>query len=104
MGDDPVSKERPGFRLGAIADGKNLKRQKLAHRHLEKTLFRERTNFAVLHNVSLPQPSLIKRFARGVNDMTQSILFGQHEHGVQQTLHSATGLDQSGAEGNREGR
>jgi hypothetical protein len=55
------------------------------------------TDLTVLHHISLPQPSLVERFARGMDDMTQSILFGQHEHGIKQTFHRAGGLDQSGA-------
>jgi len=40
------------------------------------------TDLAVLHHIDLPQPSLVERFASGMDDMTQSILFGQHEHSV----------------------
>jgi len=57
----------------------------------------ERTDLAVLHHVSLPQPGLVEWFARSVDYMTQPILFGQYEHSIKQTFHRAGGLYQSGA-------
>ena len=68
-----------------------------------KRYFRKGTNLAVLHHISLPQPSLVERFARGMDDMAQSILFGQYEHSVKQTFHRAGGLDQSGSKAKAKG-
>lgn len=48
----------------------------------------------MLHDVELSQPRLIKGIAGGMNDMTQSILLCQDEHGVQQTFHRIGRLDQ----------
>jgi hypothetical protein len=44
-------------------------------------------HLAVLHNVKLPKPRLIKRITRSVDDMTKSILLGDDQHRVQKTLH-----------------
>jgi hypothetical protein len=68
---------------------------------LKEVDFGEDTDLAVLHYISLPQPSLVEWFARGMDDMTQSILFGQYEHRVKQTFHSAGGMYQSGTNVNR---
>lgn len=45
------------------------------------------TNLAVLHDVELTQPCLIKRVAGSVDDMTQPILLRQHQHRVQKAFH-----------------
>jgi hypothetical protein len=44
-------------------------------------------NFAMLHDVELPKPCLVKRVASSMYDVTKSILFCQHEHRVEETLH-----------------
>jgi hypothetical protein len=52
-----------------------------------------KADLAMLHDVKLPQPRLIKRIAGGMNDVTQPILLRQDEHGVQQTFHGIARLD-----------
>lgn len=47
----------------------------------------------MLHYVELAQPGLVKRIARRVYHMAQSVLFRQHEHRVQEALHRFGGLD-----------
>lgn len=42
---------------------------------------------AMLHDVELPQPGLIKGVTGGVNNMAQAILLCQDEHRVEETLH-----------------
>ena len=78
--DDPISEERPHFRLGTVADGENLERHpRLVQGHAGRYFG---TDLAVLHHVSFPQPSLVEWFTRGMDDMTQPVLFRQHEHSV----------------------
>ena len=36
------------------------------------------TDLAVLHDVQLPQPCLVKRIARRVNDMAEPVLLREH--------------------------
>ena len=80
MRDDPISEERPHFRLGTVADGQNLERRpRLVQGYAGRYIG---TDLAVLHHVSLPQPSLVEWFTRGMDDMAQPVLFRQHEHGV----------------------
>ena len=74
------------------------------HEGMQGGLFRRGTDLAVLHYISLPQPSLVEWFARGMDDMAQSVLFGQYEHRVKQTFHSAGGLNQSGTKVSQKGR
>jgi len=97
--DNPIPEERPHLRLGTVTNGENLER---GLELIRGKRFRRGTDLAVLHHISLPQPSLVERFTRGMDDMTQAILFGQHEHGVKQTFHRAGRLDQSGAKGGPE--
>ena len=52
------------------------------------------TYLAVLHDVELSQPRLIERIASGVYDMTQSVLFRDNKHSVEQALHRVRRADQ----------
>ena len=51
---------------------------------------------AVLHDVQLTQPRLIKRVACRVYYVTQSVLLGENQHGVEETLHGIDGAYQCG--------
>lgn len=53
------------------------------------------TNLAVLHDVELTQPCLIKRVASSVDDVTQPILLRQHQHRVQKAFHRLCRLNES---------
>lgn len=48
----------------------------------------------MLDNVQLSQPGVVKRITGGMNDVTQPVLFGKREHGVQEALHSFHRLDE----------
>lgn len=52
------------------------------HKGTREVCLRKGTDLAVLHNISLSQPGLVERFTRGMDDMTQPILFGQYKHSV----------------------
>lgn len=80
--DDPISEESPHLRLGTVADGQNLERRPESVQGSAGECFRRGTDLAVLHHICLPQPSLVEWFTCGMDDMTQPVLFGQHEHGV----------------------
>ncbi len=43
--------------------------------------------FAMLHDVQLSKPCLIKGVTSRVYNMTKSVLFRQHEHRIEETLH-----------------
>jgi hypothetical protein len=51
------------------------------------------TNLAVLHDVELPEPSLVEWITGGVYDMAQSILFRENKHRVKDALHRLCTLD-----------
>ena len=55
------------------------------------------TNLAVLHDIQLSEPCLIKRVASCVNNVTEAILFCQNKHRVQKGFHRLDRLDESGA-------
>ena len=54
-------------------------------------------HLAMLHDIQLSKPCLIKRVASCVNDVTESILLCQNEHRVQESFHRLDGLDKTGA-------
>jgi len=56
------------------------------------------THLAVLHDVQLSEPCLIKWVASRMNDVAESILLCQNEHRVQESFHCFNGLDKTGTE------
>jgi hypothetical protein len=44
-------------------------------------------NLAMLHDVELAQPCLIKRVAGSVDDVAQPILLRQYQHRIQKAFH-----------------
>lgn len=44
-------------------------------------------NFAMLHDVELPEPNLIEWIACGVDNVTEVILFSKYKHGFQEAFH-----------------
>jgi hypothetical protein len=54
-------------------------------------------HLAVLHDIQLSEPSLIKWVASCVNDVAELILLCQNEHRVQESFHRLNGLDKTGA-------
>ena len=56
---------------------------------------KKRTHLAMLHDVELPQPGLIERIARGMYNMTKSVLFCKDQHRVKQAFHRLSGLNES---------
>jgi hypothetical protein len=55
------------------------------------------THLAVLHDIQLSEPCLIKGIASRVNNMAESVLLCQDEHRVQEGLHRFDRLDKTGA-------
>lgn len=55
------------------------------------------THLAVLHDIQLSEPCLIKRVTGCVNNVTEAILLCQNEHRVQEGFHRLDRLDESGA-------
>lgn len=53
--------------------------------------------FAVLHYVELTEPCLIEGVTCSVYDMTKAVLFREHKHRIQQTLHSISRPNQGGS-------
>jgi hypothetical protein len=54
-------------------------------------------HLAMLHDIQLSEPCLIKRVAGCVNDVAEPILLCQNEHRVQESFHRFNGLDKTGA-------
>lgn len=54
-------------------------------------------HLAVLHDIQLSEPCLIKKVTSCVNDVAESILFGQNEHIVQEGFHRLNRLDKTRA-------
>lgn len=55
-------------------------------------------HLAVLHDIQLPEPCLIKWITCCVNDVAESVLLRQNEHRVQEGFHRFNGLDKTRAE------
>jgi hypothetical protein len=54
-----------------------------------------RTHLAMLHDTPLPQCRLIEWIASSMYNVTQSVLFRQHEHRVEEAFHRFRRLDES---------
>lgn len=52
-----------------------------------------RNNLTMLHDIELPQPRLVERVGRGVDDVAEPVLFGEDEHGVEEGFHGRGGVD-----------
>ena len=65
--------------------------------HLSTYFWLNRSTYlAVLHNVQLSKPCLVKGVAGCVNNMAESILLCQDKHRVEESFHRFDRLDKTG--------